>query len=383
MKSCAGHTYLSSHRRYGWALALAVIASATWSADARAQSSDDVRAMLDRMERLERDIRDLNLQLSRGTPPPRPNVEPKAGAAVSRPTASASAADTGVMGPAAARLAVRLTTIEDDVRNVTGAMEEVQFRLGEVRKRLDKLVSDIDYRLGAIETRVGGQPGAPGQPPTTPRVSAAPSPPSVQKVAPGATGGFAQPPSTLGRVSEKAVSAVTPPPATPAAPPSARAESAGASPARAAPAAAATPAPQSVVAASSVLPPGDVKLRYDFAFGLLRQANYDQAEIALQEFVRLYPKEPLTSNARYWLGETYYVRAAYVQAAEVFLEGYQTDPKGPKAPDSLLKLGMSLASLDKKREACAAFDKLNKDFTNAPAGIKNTVTREKQKNGCP
>ena len=381
MKNCTGHTYGSIRRRCCWALAIALVASAAWGTDVRAQSSDDVRAMLDRMERLERDIRDLNLQLSRGTVPPRSNVESKSSTTTPRSPVSNAPIDTAETGPAAARLAVRLTTLEDDVRNATGAMEEVQFRLGEIRKRLDKLVSDIDYRLGALESRITGQPVAPGQKPATPRVSAAPSPPPVQKVAPGAGSGFAQPPSTLGTVSEKTVSSITPPPTTPAAPSSAvRAAPASPAPAHAAPAA---PAAQPAVAASNVLPPGDVKLRYDFAFGLLRQANYDQAELALQEFVRLYPKEPLTSNARYWLGETYYVRAAYVQAAEVFLEGYQADPKGPKAPDSLLKLGMALAGLDKKREACAAFDKLNKDFPNAPVGIKNTVTREKQKSGCP
>ena len=146
------------------------------------------------------------------------------------------------------------------------------------------------------------------------------------------------------------------------------------------------PTPQPAVQASrdvaGVLPEGTVKEQYAYAFGLLRQANYDRAEQALQEFVRLHPKESLASNARYWLGETYYVRAAYVQAAEIFLEGYQADPKGPKAPDSLLKLGMSLAGLDKKREACAAFEKLTKDFPAAAAGIKNAVTRGKQKNGC-
>ena len=47
----------------------------------------------------------------------------------------------------------------------------------------------------------------------------------------------------------------------------------------------------------------------------------------MQEFVKLHPKEALASNARYWLGETFYVRAAYVQAAEVFLEGFQADRK--------------------------------------------------------
>ena len=346
MKVPSGHLIDASHRGFFVGFAMLVAVTATPMADARAQSSQDTRAMIDRMERLERDIRDLNLQISRG----------------SLPATSAWAA---------ARLAVRMTALEDDLRNVTGAMEEVQFRIGEVRKRLDKLVSDIDYRLSALEGRAGGAPATKAQPgPATPRVSAAPSPPPVEKVVPGTSGGFAKPSSTLGTVSETAVGAITPPPtATPAA-------KAAAAAAPAAPTKPAAPPP------TSVLPAGTVKQQYDFAFSLLRQANYDQAEVALQEFVRAHGKDPLASNARYWLGETFYVRAAYVQAAEVFLEGYQADPKGPKAPDSLLKLGMSLAGLDKKREACAAFDKLLKDFPNANAGLKNTVAREKQKSGC-
>jgi len=82
------------------------------------------------------------------------------------------------------------------------------------------------------------------------------------------------------------------------------------------------------------------------------------------------------------LGETYYVRGAFVEAAETFLEGYQANTQGPKAADALLKLGMSLASLEKKQEACAAFQKLREDYPNAPAGLKNTMQREWQKNGC-
>jgi tol-pal system protein YbgF len=357
----------------GVALLLAVAVSPVTGV--HAQTSDDVRAMLDRMERLERDIRDLNLQVSRGSAP----AASGGAGGKAQPSAPQISADIAAAGPAVARIAVRMTALEDDLRGVTGAMEEVQFRLGEIRKRLDKLVGDVDYRLTALESRVGGAPGTPGaqgQPlPATPRVSTAPSPPPVAKIIPGAGGpGFAKPPGTLGSVSEKAVSALTPPA-------TASAAAAPAAPAQA-PAAAPAPAPAAQAARASVLPAGTVKQQYDFAFGLLRQANYDQAEVALQEFVRQHPKDPLTSNARYWLGETYYVRAAYVQAAEVFLEGYQTDPTGSKAPDSLLKLGMSLAGLDKKREACATFDKLIKEFPKANAGLKNTITREKQKSGC-
>jgi tol-pal system protein YbgF len=252
--------------------------------------------------------------------------------------------------------------------------------MGEIRKRLDKLVADMDYRLSALEGRARGQTGVASgaQAAAPPRLSAAPAPPPVQKIIPGQSGGFASPPTTLGTVSQTALSTTAQSPAKKGA----REKPAPAATAPPVPTAPVQAAPATTAAAAGVLPQGTAQDQYNYAFGLLRQANYDKAELALQEFVRLHPKETLASNARYWLGETFYVRAAYVQAAEVFLEGYQADPKGPKAPDSLLKLGMSLGGLDKKREACAAFNKLLKDFPDAPAGVKNTVTREKQKYSC-
>jgi len=362
----------------GWgAVALVLMASVP---GAQAQNPEDLRAMVDRMQRLERDIRTLNLQLSRGAPPP-------ASASSATPTPVASpqggARDSAAQGPALSRLNTRLSALETDLRAATGTMENIGFQINDVRQRLDKLVGDIDYRLGALEGRPPGSSALGGakrpvpRAPTRPRLSAAPSPPPVQKIIPGQPappqGGFAQAPTTLGQVSVNDVAAIRPRNPGQAE----KVEKPAKQPLRAA-----APAPAPVAKAPSLLPRGSSKEQYKYAFGLLRQANYDKAELALQEFVKMHPKDSLASNARYWLGETYYVRAAYVQAAEAFLESYQTAPKGTKATDSLLKLGMSLGGLDKKREACAAFDKLLKDFTTISAGVRNTVAREKQKNGC-
>ena len=69
MKVPSGHLIDASHRGFFVGFAMLVAVTATPMADARAQSSQDTRAMIDRMERLERDIRDLNLQISRGSLP--------------------------------------------------------------------------------------------------------------------------------------------------------------------------------------------------------------------------------------------------------------------------------------------------------------------------
>ena len=80
--------------------------------------------------------------------------------------------------------------------------------------------------------------------------------------------------------------------------------------------------------------------QYQFAFDLMRQTKYADAERALSTFVDEYPDHPLAGNASYWLGETYYVRKDYSNAAQTFAETFKKFPQSGKAPDSLLKLGM-------------------------------------------
>ena len=102
----------------------------------------------------------------------------------------------------------------------------------------------------------------------------------------------------------------------------------------------------------------------------------------MRAFVERNPKDPLAGNAQYWLGETYYVRKDYANAASAFAQGYEKYPKSPKAADDLLKLGMSLAALNQKADACKAYGRLQHDFPAAPQGIKERLGSEKQRAGC-
>ncbi len=335
----------------GW-LPVAVVAALLSAPHALAQSGE-LRSLLDRMERLERDIGTLNRQLSRGGK--RPLV---AGSAVS---------GAGNVGPAITRLDVRLTALDQELRAATGKMEELTYQLDQINRRLDKLVGDVDYRLSVLERARTGAPGAAEAPVSgPPRLATVPRAPAVESGAPGASPGFATPPGILGTITEKDLKAITPPPE-----------------GRPGPAQPAVPAAaQPAATESAVLPEGTPKERYTYAFGLLRQAKYDEAEAALRAFIEVHGDDPLASNARFWLGDTYYVRGQFHEAAKTFLEGYKADPKGAKAPDDLLKLAMSLARLEKQKDACVTFTKLKKDFPDAPDRIKKAAARERQRAGC-
>ncbi len=114
----------------------------------------------------------------------------------------------------------------------------------------------------------------------------------------------------------------------------------------------------------------------------MKQADYPGAEAALKAFVEQHPKDPMAGNAQYWLGETYYARSRYIEAASAFAEGYKRYPKSAKAADELLKLGMALARANQKQNACVALAQLDHDFPNPGAAVKEHAAAEKKRLGC-
>ena len=121
---------------------------------------------------------------------------------------------------------------------------------------------------------------------------------------------------------------------------------------------------------------------YQIAYDMLARADYASAENAFKAFIGEHPNHALTSNAYYWLGETYYVRKKYQLAAISFARGYQNFPKGAKAPDQLLKLGMTFVNLGKNDDACATFSQLETEFPKTPGRISKRAMEYSQHAKC-
>jgi tol-pal system protein YbgF len=121
---------------------------------------------------------------------------------------------------------------------------------------------------------------------------------------------------------------------------------------------------------------------YHDAFKMLQDGDYAGAEKGFKNFVQRNPQHVLAGNAQYWLGETFYARRDYQNAMAAFAEGYKVYKTSPKGPDNLLKLGVTLAVLNRKSDACAVFARFNQDYPRATDLQKRRVDQERQKNGC-
>ena len=116
---------------------------------------------------------------------------------------------------------------------------------------------------------------------------------------------------------------------------------------------------------------------------LLRAGDYPGAQSGLQLFLDLNPNNALAPNAAYWLAETHYVRKDYPAAAAAFARNYRLYGKDDtKAPDNLLKLGMSLQALQETDKACRTYAELAEEFPNAPAHIQQALARERAHAAC-
>src|SRR3954453_14529377 len=121
---------------------------------------------------------------------------------------------------------------------------------------------------------------------------------------------------------------------------------------------------------------------YDLAYGYVLRKDYALAEEGLRAFVKKHPGDRLLADANYWLRESLFQRQRHREAAESFLAVSTKFQTAGKAPDSLLRLGQSLAALKEKEAACATFGELPRKYPKAPANVKQPAEKEQKRMGC-
>ena len=124
------------------------------------------------------------------------------------------------------------------------------------------------------------------------------------------------------------------------------------------------------------------KSDYNLALATLQEGKFDVAEKQFSEFIKNHPSSILQSNATFWYSETFYRRGVFDKAAINYLQSYKKYPTGSKAPDALLKLAYSLASLNKNKEACSMLEKLETEFPKRPISSIKRTSEAKSKFRC-
>jgi len=241
-----------------------------------------------------------------------------------RPPSGGAASGSGAMS--GADVEVRLQQLEHEIRSMRGAMEEQAYEIRQLGDKLERISGDLALRVEDLERKVpGGARNLASNPSSMSNASAMRQLNMADNNAP--------PPNTLGAIRSTASND-----------------------------------PAAVL--------------YESAFAKIKKSDYEGAEKEFQQFLNQHSDHVLAGNAQYWLGETFYVRGEYERAARIFAEGFQKYPEGSKAADNLLKLGMSLAGMGKKEDACVALQQLERQFSSGAGPVLRRANQEMQRLNC-
>ena len=236
---------------------------------------------------------------------------------------------------------LKLNEIENQFRELTNKFEEVNFKLDKLSTRVTKIQSDTQLRFSDLENGVVSssqekQVSLPGS-----------SKPQDFGAAPAY--------QTANLPKEQSINSV---------------ESAQ------------TVITQEPQERESLLPDKSPEEQYEFAVSFMKVGDYETAEFALKEFIDKNKDHDLAGSAQYWYGETFRIRQLYSDAATAYLDGYQNYPKSKKAPDNLLKLGITMVELGEKDQGCKMISGLKKEYPKASKSVLQKAQYEQKKFKC-
>ncbi len=277
----------------------------------------------------------------------------------------------------AAELVLRVNQLEEELRQANGRIEELENAEHRLETELQKFRQDVEYRFGDRSEGappapdVAEAPQSPGEPaaPARPRKSSDAFDPDAEPNAPGA-------PRPLG----------TTPPSTPLV--------------REAPGAAAgqplelgkAPAPESskgppppsgpTIVGSGVAMLDQPREQFNAALQAFQAGQYPEAEAGFKAFLAANPSHRMSADAIFYIGETYLQRSRPREAAEQYLKVTTDYSKSSRAPESMVRLGQTLAALGNNEQACATLTEFGKRYPAASASVKKLAEHESAKDHC-
>jgi len=311
-------------------VALITLAVPLWSpAQAQVDSREGI-ALQNQILELRRQVQNLQSQSGRGGGGPTYLGQP--GYAPAPPPSGGGSSDL------VAQLLSRVSTLEEQVRQLRGQIDETQNQVQRQNAELGKRIEDM-----AFQAQSPGGPSRPSPPSAYPSASPPPTPYPGTPQQPGSNLALLPPPSSLGTAG----------PVPPGVPPPGPA-----GPARRTP-----------------------ELAMQEGNAALARRDYAAAETSAREVLSS-RTSPRAYDAQFLLAQALMGQRQYSQAAIAYDDAYNRSKKGAHAPDSLMGLANALLAINERNAACDTLAKLRSEYPSPRPDIRDAALSTGQRAGC-
>ena len=265
----------------------------------------------------------------------------------------------------------RVVQLEEQVRQLNGLVEELNFQVLQMQDQLRKMQEDNEFRFQQLEGSGDGI-AAPagveqrGEADGIETIIESPEGTLSQAPDQSTSPRLGEAPRTLGQITFDAQGR-----------PVGTAQDQGALPG-----VETGPAQTDSTNVAALPSTDDPEELYRTSYEFILSGDYSMAEQGFSDHIARFPSDQRTADAHFWLGEAQLGQQKYREAAQSFLAANRDFPDARKAPDALLKLGVSLAALDQRDVACATLAEVGKRYPKASPAILERARQEQTRASC-
>ncbi|WP_416878733.1 tetratricopeptide repeat protein [Litorimonas sp.] len=114
----------------------------------------------------------------------------------------------------------------------------------------------------------------------------------------------------------------------------------------------------------------------------LAEGDFAGAQVSLSQYLEFNPDAADAGEMSFWLGESYFVRGGYADAADAYIASMRKNPDGEKAPNAMVRLAAALRELGKTAEACQTLASFPNQFPDAREAVREKANVEAARTGC-
>jgi len=126
----------------------------------------------------------------------------------------------------------------------------------------------------------------------------------------------------------------------------------------------------------------DLSLLAQIGHEKLNEGDFIGAQTAFKQYLELNTEATDRGDISFWLGETYYVRSEFSEAADAYIASMREAPKGTFAPNAMVGLAASARQLGQNQVACQTLASFPTQYPNATPDVREKAASESARSGC-
>ena len=132
----------------------------------------------------------------------------------------------------------------------------------------------------------------------------------------------------------------------------------------------------------SILPDTTPEQQFKFSLELALNRKYDEAELALKEFMMIHPTHEKNKDAHYWYGGVLFKQKKYEDSAFSDIDFNDKYPEDPRAVDTTLRIAQAMSYVAPPEQACTVFENSLNFIVDPPERFIRKINELKADKAC-